>query len=170
MDSWLFSIFFVSFGLSEFEVQSHFIFWKTTIQITIKCDPERARTLREEYSAIVMAWHFNKKHWNKVIIDHKISHDFFCELIRHSYELLVEGLPKKFRDELAWKRRCKLNLQRLFKFYLTYLQWNYLHFICKFKISISTISRWPFFQNVLYSHRLLAKNKTLVVNRLQKWS
>ncbi|MEI8086597.1 MAG: MmcQ/YjbR family DNA-binding protein [Paludibacter sp.] len=69
-------------------------------QITIKCDPERAITLREEYSAIVPAWHFNKKHWNTVIIDPMISHDFLCELIRHSYELVVAKLPKNLRDEL----------------------------------------------------------------------
>ena len=68
-------------------------------QITIKCDPERAITLREEYSAIVPAWHFNKKHWNTVIIDPMISHEFLCELIRHSYDLVVAGLPKKQRDE-----------------------------------------------------------------------
>jgi predicted DNA-binding protein (MmcQ/YjbR family) len=35
-------------------------------QIALKCDPERAITLREEYESIVPAWHFNKKHWNTV--------------------------------------------------------------------------------------------------------
>ena len=70
-------------------------------QIALKCDPERAIALREEFSAIVPAWHFNKKYWNTVIIDPMISRDFLCELIRHSYELVVNGLPKKLRDELA---------------------------------------------------------------------
>jgi len=69
-------------------------------QITIKCDPERAISLREEYSVIVPAWHFNKKHWNTVIIDPIISNDFLCELIQHSYDLVVSGLPKKLREEL----------------------------------------------------------------------
>ena len=69
-------------------------------QITLKCDPEQAITLREEYSAIVPAWHFNKKHWNTVIIDPMISHDFLCELIRHSYELVVAKLPKNLREKL----------------------------------------------------------------------
>jgi predicted DNA-binding protein (MmcQ/YjbR family) len=69
-------------------------------QITLKCDPERAIELREEYSAIVPAWHFNKKHWNTVIIDSSISHDFLCELIRHSYDLVVAKLPKNLKEEL----------------------------------------------------------------------
>jgi predicted DNA-binding protein (MmcQ/YjbR family) len=70
-------------------------------QITLKCDPERAIYLREEFSAIVPAWHFNKKHWNTVLMDASLSETFVCELIRHSYDLVVSGLPKKLRDELT---------------------------------------------------------------------
>lgn len=73
----------------------------TVTQITLKCDPERAITLREEFSAIAPAWHFNKKHWNTVIIDPMISREFLCELIRHSYELVVDKLPKNLRTELG---------------------------------------------------------------------
>ena len=69
-------------------------------QITLKCDPERTIQLRDEYEAIVPAWHFNKKHWNTVLIDPSISHDLLCELILHSYNLVISGLPKKLRDEL----------------------------------------------------------------------
>ncbi|MDP4240613.1 MAG: MmcQ/YjbR family DNA-binding protein [Bacteroidota bacterium] len=69
-------------------------------QITLKCDPERAIALREEFSAIVPAWHFNKKYWNTVIIDPTITRTLLCELIQHSYDLVVAGLPKKLREEL----------------------------------------------------------------------
>ena len=69
-------------------------------QITLKCDPERAITLREEFSSILPAWHFNKKHWNTVVIDSSISKDLLYELIHHSYNLVVSGLPKKLREEL----------------------------------------------------------------------
>ena len=69
-------------------------------QISLKCDPERAISLREQYDAIVPAWHFNKKHWNTVLIDPTISQKFLCELINHSYELVIAGLPKKLKDEL----------------------------------------------------------------------
>lgn len=70
-------------------------------QIALKCDPERAVTLREEFSAIVPAWHFNKKYWNTVLIDPMISRSFLCELIKHSYDLVVAGLPRKLREEIS---------------------------------------------------------------------
>jgi predicted DNA-binding protein (MmcQ/YjbR family) len=69
-------------------------------QIVLKCEPERAIQLRDEYEAITSAYHFNKKHWNSVKIDPTISHAFLCELINHSYELVVSGLPRKLRLEL----------------------------------------------------------------------
>ena len=69
-------------------------------QITLKCDPERAIALREEFSAITSAWHFNKKHWNTVYMNPMISYDFLSELIRHSYDLVVDGLSNKLRAEL----------------------------------------------------------------------
>ena len=67
-------------------------------QISLKCDPDRAIQLREEYDAILPAWHFNKKYWNTVKIDSSISLSLLSELIRHSYDLVVAGLPKNLRD------------------------------------------------------------------------
>lgn len=69
-------------------------------QITLKCDPEKAIALREEYSSIVPAWHFNKKHWNTIKIDLSISKTLLCDEINHSYNLVVARLPKKLRDEI----------------------------------------------------------------------
>jgi predicted DNA-binding protein (MmcQ/YjbR family) len=68
--------------------------------ISLKCDPERAISLREEYPAIQPAWHFNKKHWNMIFFDGSLSEKFLHKLIDHSYELVVSGLPKKLREEL----------------------------------------------------------------------
>ena len=73
----------------------------TEPQIALKCDPERAIQLREEYEAITAAYHFNKKHWNSVRIDSSISQLLLLELIQHSYDLVVSGLPKKLREELV---------------------------------------------------------------------
>jgi len=73
----------------------------TEPQIALKCDPERAIQLREEYEGITAAYHFNKKHWNSVRIDSSISQSLLLELIQHSYNLVVAGLPKKLREELA---------------------------------------------------------------------
>ena len=69
-------------------------------QIALKCDPEKAIALREEYSAVVPAWHFNKKHWNTVFIDNRLTRKLICEWIDNSYQLVVAGLPKKLKEEL----------------------------------------------------------------------
>ena len=72
----------------------------TDTSITLKCDPEIAITLREEYEAVVPAYHFNKKHWNTVYIDDRITRKQLCEWITNSYNLVVAGLPLKLRNEL----------------------------------------------------------------------
>jgi predicted DNA-binding protein (MmcQ/YjbR family) len=74
---------------------------KPETQITMKCDPERVIVLREEYEAIVPAYHFNKKHWNTIYMNPAISRKMLYELIRHSYDLVIAGLSKKLREELV---------------------------------------------------------------------
>ena len=69
-------------------------------QIALKCDPDKAIALREEFSAITPAYHFNKKHWNSVRIDPEISVNLLKELIQHSYNLVVDGLTKRLKEEL----------------------------------------------------------------------
>jgi len=68
--------------------------------ISLKCDPEKAVGLREQYEAVIPAYHFNKKHWNTVKSDSSLSTDFIKELINHSYELVFAGLPRKTKEEL----------------------------------------------------------------------
>ena len=72
----------------------------TTTSISLKCDPELAITLREEYESVVPAYHFNKKHWNTVYIDSRLTRKLVCEWINHSYNLVVAGLSLKLREEL----------------------------------------------------------------------
>lgn len=69
--------------------------------VNLKCDPERAIQLREQYDSIKPGYHMNKAHWNSVYIDGTIPDNLFLELVDHSYELIVESLPKKVRDELS---------------------------------------------------------------------
>jgi len=56
--------------------------------ITLKCDPELALELREKYTAVTPAWHFNKKHWNTLLIDGTIPDKEVFSWIDHSYDLI----------------------------------------------------------------------------------
>lgn len=57
--------------------------------ISLKCDPELAIELREQYPEVSPAWHLNKKHWNGVSLKGNISDKHLKEWIRHSYSLIV---------------------------------------------------------------------------------
>jgi len=69
--------------------------------LNLKCDPERAIELREEYPAIQPGYHMNKRLWNTVIMDGSLSSVLVRELIDHSYQLVVDKLPGKLKQELV---------------------------------------------------------------------
>ncbi len=69
--------------------------------VNLKCDPERAIELREEYpDQIIPGWHMNKKHWNTVFFEGGISHHLLVEMIDHSFDLVVAGLPSRIKKQL----------------------------------------------------------------------
>lgn len=68
--------------------------------INLKCDPARAIELREYHDEITPGYHMNKKLWNSVDLTGTLNNDFVTELIDHSYDLIVESLPKKLKAEL----------------------------------------------------------------------
>ena len=68
--------------------------------INLKCDPEKAIELREEYEEIIPGFHMNKKHWNTIDLHGNLKESLIEELIDDSYNLVFAGLPKKIRDNL----------------------------------------------------------------------
>ena len=66
-------------------------------RMNLKCDPERASELRDEHEAILPGYHMNKKHWNTLVLDDLLPGDLVRELIDHSYDLVVKGMPKKLQ-------------------------------------------------------------------------
>ncbi|GEO09570.1 MmcQ/YjbR family DNA-binding protein [Segetibacter aerophilus] len=64
------------------------------LQFNVKCDPEKAIELREQYPSILPGYHMNKKLWNTVIIDGSLSTQQLKEFIDHSYELVIKGKKK----------------------------------------------------------------------------
>ena len=71
--------------------------------VNLKCDPEWAVQLREEYDgSILPGYHMNKTHWNTVVMDGSVGDKLVKELIDHSYELVVNSLPKKVKEEFGF--------------------------------------------------------------------
>ncbi len=70
------------------------------VSINVKCDPEKAIDLRERYDAVKPGYHMNKIHWNTVICDGSLTDAIIFSFIDHSYEMVVQSLPKKVRNQL----------------------------------------------------------------------
>ena len=71
------------------------------LQFNVKCNPEQAIELREQYPmAVLPGYHMNKKHWNTVNFEGRISDRELKLMTDHSYELVVNGLSTKQKDEL----------------------------------------------------------------------
>jgi predicted DNA-binding protein (MmcQ/YjbR family) len=68
--------------------------------VNLKCDPEKAIAVREQYPSVTPGYHMNKKHWNTIYLDQSIPDKLMKEWIVDSYWLVVEGLPKKLQLEL----------------------------------------------------------------------
>ena len=70
-------------------------------QVNLKCDPERAIQLREEFDGVIMpGYHMSKVHWNTLYLE-QLPPALILELIDHSYTLVVDKLSKKLKEEMT---------------------------------------------------------------------
>jgi predicted DNA-binding protein (MmcQ/YjbR family) len=69
--------------------------------LNLKCDPEKAIALREEFSEVMPGYHMNKTHWNTIILMSSVPEKRIREWISDSYLLVAEGLSLKQRKELG---------------------------------------------------------------------
>ena len=68
--------------------------------VNLKCDPDYALELREQYPEIQPGWHMNKKHWNTVDFEGSLDDKLLRQLVDHSYEQVVKSLKKSERAAL----------------------------------------------------------------------
>jgi len=68
------------------------------LSINLKCNPEKAVELREQYSCVRPGYHMNKKHWNTVDVDGAVPDIMIFDWIDHSYQLILASLPKNKRS------------------------------------------------------------------------
>ena len=69
--------------------------------ITLKCEPNYADELRNDYHSIQPGFHTNKRHWNTIYLNNcGFTSEFLFELIDHSYAMVIKNMSKKLRDQL----------------------------------------------------------------------
>jgi len=62
----------------------------TPVNISLKCDPQLAKHLREKYESVMPGYHLSKKHWNTIVLSGQLSWEEVQDLIRHSYQLVTD--------------------------------------------------------------------------------
>lgn len=61
------------------------------LQFNVKCLPAKAIDLREAYpDNILPGYHMNKKHWNTIILNGKLSSNLIRQMIEDSYSLVFK--------------------------------------------------------------------------------
>lgn len=78
----------------------HDIKGNTEPRFAIKLSPDRNEELRERYSAVTPAWHWNKKHWSDVYYE-RLDETLAMAWIKESYDLVVSKLPKAIRAKFS---------------------------------------------------------------------
>lgn len=70
------------------------------LQFNVKCDPEKAIDLREQFSGVSPGYHMNKQHWNTIVMDGSFSDGQARQWIVDSYALVAASLSKQLKAEL----------------------------------------------------------------------
>ncbi|MBC7443559.1 MAG: MmcQ/YjbR family DNA-binding protein [Ramlibacter sp.] len=64
------------------------------LTVSLKCDPEESRALREEFPQITPGYHLNKKHWITIVLDGHVDDDLVEQLLRESHALVRPKVPR----------------------------------------------------------------------------
>lgn len=59
------------------------------LRLSLKCDPQLSKVLRERYESVMPGYHLSKKHWNTIILSGQMEWSEVQDLIRHSYQLVT---------------------------------------------------------------------------------
>ena len=70
-------------------------------QANLKCDPERAIALREEYDGVITAgYHMSKVHWNTIKLDGSIPQGEIERMMDNSFHLVVSNMVKQDQQSI----------------------------------------------------------------------
>ncbi len=70
-------------------------------RVNLKCDPELAELLREEYRSVIPGYHMSKKHWNTVYLEGDVPDERLNWMIDNSYDLVFRSLKKTDRERIS---------------------------------------------------------------------
>jgi predicted DNA-binding protein (MmcQ/YjbR family) len=75
--------------------------------ITVKVEPDHGRSLRRRYSSITPGRYLDKTHWTSVGAGEEITAHMVRDLVDHSYELVLDSVPRARRPRAGGDGRGK---------------------------------------------------------------
>lgn len=73
--------------------------------LNLKCEPALADQQRSEHPEITAGYHMNKKHWNSIRAG--LDVELVRELIEDSYDLVVDGMPRRDKEYIRLQDTIK---------------------------------------------------------------
>jgi predicted DNA-binding protein (MmcQ/YjbR family) len=71
------------------------------LRVSLKNTPDKNLELRANYSGIQGAYHMNKTHWSMLLMNEGIPCKVLIECVDDSYCLVIKGLSKALKVDLA---------------------------------------------------------------------
>jgi len=59
------------------------------LRFNVKCNPDEALELREQYACVLPGYHMNKQHWNTIVVDGSVPRRLLNQWIDVSYRLVA---------------------------------------------------------------------------------
>jgi predicted DNA-binding protein (MmcQ/YjbR family) len=72
--------------------------------ITVKAEPDRARSLQQQHDCVAPGRYLDKRHWISVSAGQDITTGMVKDLVGYSYDLVLEAVPRKRRPGLPLHR------------------------------------------------------------------
>ncbi len=82
-----------------------YVSWQSDpIFISIRCDPQKAVQLRNQYHGVMPGFHMNRTHWNSIYLNNEhVPDDLFLQWIDDAYHQTIAELPGFLRRRILKK-------------------------------------------------------------------
>lgn len=82
-------------GIDESVEESDIICW-----VNLKCDPQEAITLRDNFPSVIPGYHMSKVHWNTIKLDGTVPKNEIQLMMDNSFNLVVSNMPKSDQETI----------------------------------------------------------------------
>ena len=133
-------------------------------RIALKLSPDRNIELREQFSTVTPAYHWNKTHWSDVYYE-EMDEAIVKGLIKESYRLIISKLPKSIRSKYIDLKVAKMKLKK------RKIKYAAIFFLCWFAFLVFLVDGVLKFQTLVdfFGSYILVETALLLLVFLPTW-